>query len=200
MPGIGIARSLTSARTVASVERLTRSDRKIASTTDQWHADRWAINCHGRCFVVADKSLSERQTAITDFTRRSNAVVPAGRGTEPKKWLEFLCLVQPDEQIRTFLQRVAGYCLTGSVAERCFFFFYAPKGDNGKSTFVTTLQQVMGDYSCTMPMGALMETEQPRHETELARLAGIRLASAAETADNRYWDESKIKNLTATRY
>jgi hypothetical protein len=35
---------LASAKTVAAVERLPRSDRRLAATTDQWDADPWLLN------------------------------------------------------------------------------------------------------------------------------------------------------------
>src|SRR5258707_15808170 len=38
------AKELVSAKTVAAVERLARSDRRLAATTDQWDADLWLLN------------------------------------------------------------------------------------------------------------------------------------------------------------
>ena len=39
-----IATVLASARTVAAVERLARSDRRLAATSDQWDRDLWLLN------------------------------------------------------------------------------------------------------------------------------------------------------------
>ena len=39
-----LAKELTSAKTVAAVERLARSDRRLAATVDQWDADPWLLN------------------------------------------------------------------------------------------------------------------------------------------------------------
>jgi putative DNA primase/helicase len=36
--------ALASARTVAAIDRLARSDRRIAATIDQWDADPWLLN------------------------------------------------------------------------------------------------------------------------------------------------------------
>jgi putative DNA primase/helicase len=38
------SKELASARTVAAVERLARSDRRMAATAEQWDADAWAFN------------------------------------------------------------------------------------------------------------------------------------------------------------
>jgi putative DNA primase/helicase len=40
----GGAPSIASAKTVAAVERMARSDRRIAATIDQWDADPWLLN------------------------------------------------------------------------------------------------------------------------------------------------------------
>jgi putative DNA primase/helicase len=42
-----------------------------------------------------------------------------------------------------FIQRAAGYCLTGLVSEETLLFLYGP-GGNGKGTVIETLLWVMG--------------------------------------------------------
>src|SRR6516165_3794893 len=39
-----VAAALASAKTVAAVERLARSDRRLAATADQWDVDPWLLN------------------------------------------------------------------------------------------------------------------------------------------------------------
>src|SRR4051794_14089219 len=42
-----LAAALASAKTVAAVERLVRSDRRLAATVDQWDSDPWLLNTPG---------------------------------------------------------------------------------------------------------------------------------------------------------
>lgn len=63
-------------------------------------------------------------------------------------------------------------------------------------TFFGTIQAVMGDYSQTIPVEALMVTRNERHPTEIARLRGVRLAVGSETERGKRWAESRIKSLT----
>jgi putative DNA primase/helicase len=93
------------------------------------------------------------------------------------------------------MQRLAGYCLTGSVREEVLIFFFGP-GGNGKGTFIETLLYVMADYGVTIPMTTLVETRNPEHPTEIAKLCGARLAVASETKEGNYWDTGRIKALT----
>lgn len=93
------------------------------------------------------------------------------------------------------MQRVAGYCLTGSTQEHGLFFLYGT-GSNGKSVFVNTLFTLLGDYAANAPMETFMETRTERHPTDLAGLRGARLVTATETEQGRRWNEAKIKEIT----
>jgi len=100
-----------------------------------------------------------------------------------------------DAQLALFMQRVAGYCLTGSTQEHALFFCYGT-GGNGKGVFVNAISGIMGDYATTAPMETFVASNNDRHPTELAGLMGARLVSAQETEEGRRWAESKIKSLT----
>ena len=83
--------------------------------------------------------------------------------------------VIPDTQERSFLQRVCGYVMTSHNTEQVFFILLGPSGANGKSTFTTVIQRILGDYAQTAPAHTFIET--PRGQTvgdDLADLAGIR--------------------------
>lgn len=111
-------------------------------------------------------------------------------------WHAFLTRITAgDVDLQDYLQRVAGYCLTGDTREHVLFFLYGT-GANGKTVFLNTLAGIWGDYSAAVPTEVLMESQTDRHPTELARLRGVRLAIASETEQGRRWAESRIKSLT----
>jgi putative DNA primase/helicase len=97
--------------------------------------------------------------------------------------------------LQRYLQRVAGYCLTGSVQENALFFFHGG-GANGKSVFVNALLGTWADYAVVAPMETFIETRTDHHPTELAHLRGARLVVSQETERGRRWAESKVKALT----
>ncbi len=100
-----------------------------------------------------------------------------------------------DSELQDYLQRTVGYALTGSTQEHALFFLYGT-GANGKSVFVNTLVDILGDYATNAPMDTLMETRADRHPTDLAGLRGARIVASVETEQGRRWAESKIKSLT----
>ncbi|MFP5303994.1 hypothetical protein R2R70_22705, partial [Cobetia sp. SIMBA_158] len=52
---------------------------------------------------------------------------------------------QPNYEIINFMQKAIGYALTGDTSEQVMFFLFG-NGRNGKSTFINTVQQLLGDY------------------------------------------------------
>jgi P4 family phage/plasmid primase-like protien len=94
-----------------------------------------------------------------------------------------------------FLQRMAGYCLTGSIRDHALFFVHGP-GGNGKGTFLNTLTWILGDYAGVAAMDTFTEQHQPQHKTELASLMGRRLVSAQEVEEGKRWAEARINALT----
>jgi putative DNA primase/helicase len=186
------AARLRSTRGYKAVLMMGRSNPVLTATVDQWDADKMQLNCQG---LLIDLSNGEqRLTIATDYVTKSTTVPPSD--DDCPLWMEFLDVVTGgDTELIDFLQRMAGYCLTGSTEEQAVFFVYGP-GGNGKSTFVNTLSRVMGDYAVNAPMDLLASTSQDRHTEELARLQGARLVTATETQEGRSWDEARLKQLT----
>src|SRR5690606_11449953 len=184
---VKVAAKLAASSTVGGVERLARTDRRHAATTDEWDADIWLINTPGgvvdlRTGRMRPHDRADRMTKIASAT-----LVP---GSTCPTWLRFLDQVTGgDAELQAYLQRMFGYCLTGATSEHALFFLYGT-GANGKSVFVNTLFTLLGDYAANAPMDTFMETRGDRHPTDLAGLRGSRFVGATETEQGRRWNES----------
>lgn len=111
-------------------------------------------------------------------------------------WATFLERVLPDEDVRAFVQMAVGYSILGLTAEQCFFVLYG-SGANGKSTFLNVLQNVLGvDYATQVSADTFMPQQAGRIRSDLARLRGMRLVVAIETAEGKRLDEPMVKALT----
>jgi putative DNA primase/helicase len=134
-----------------------------------------------------------RNHRLEDYITKTTAVAPAGHCP---LWRQFLGRITGgDKQLELFLQRMAGYALTGSVSEHALFFGHGT-GANGKGVFTNTITSIMGDYATTASMETFIATNGDRHPTDLAGLRGARLVTAQETEEGRRWAEAKIKTLT----
>lgn len=182
---------LASAATIASIEKIARSDPLHAATTSEWDADVWALNTPRGVVDLRTAQLREhrREDRITKLcTATPQGVTPA--------WKAFLAEVTGgDEALCAYLQRMVGYCLTGITSEHALFFLYGT-GANGKSVFVNVLATILGDYAANAPMDTFMEAKGDRHPTDLAGLRGARFVSSIETEQGRRWNESKLKAIT----
>ena len=117
-------------------------------------------------------------------------------GADCPLWLKFLTrITDGDVELQAFLQRVAGYCLTGITREHALFFGHGG-GANGKGTLLNTLTGIMGDYAAVASMETFTASTTDRHPTDLAMLRGARLVTAQETEEGRRWAEARIKALT----
>ena len=145
--------------------------------------------------VVDLRTGLHRPARREDRITRATAVPPA---TEPDcpRWLDFLRQAMMGDQIMVeYLQRIAGYCLTGLVTEHALVFAHGG-GGNGKGVWINTLCDIWHDYGATADMEALCEANNSRHPTEIAALDGPRLVAAQEVAEGRAWNEARIKSLT----
>lgn len=185
------AKKIASAGAVSAVERLARNDRRHAATTDQWDTDPWLLNTPGGTVDLRTGRMRPHHPA--DHMTKITAVAPGG---DCPTWLRFLSRVTDgDGELHDFLQRVAGYSLTGLTSEHALFFAYGT-GGNGKGVFLNTLTGILADYASVAGMETFTASQSDRHPTELAMLRGARLVTAQETDEGRKWAEAKIKALT----
>ncbi|HWK33955.1 MAG TPA: phage/plasmid primase, P4 family [Hyphomicrobium sp.] len=186
-----ISKAIVSAPTVAAVERLARSDRRLAATADVWDTDPWVLNTPDG---VIDLRTGETRPAVPED--HVTKITAAGVGGGCRVWRQFLYrITEGDEDLELFLQRMCGYALTGSTRDQALFFLFG-RGANGKSVFTSTIANVIGDYYRAAPIETFTVSTMERHPTDLAGLRGARLVSAVETEEGRAWAESRIKMLT----
>jgi putative DNA primase/helicase len=184
----------SSARTVAAVERLAKADRRHATALEQWDADDWLLNLDGVTFDL--KHGVDRPSHPDDHITKKTACAAAPEGTPHPIWSAFLDRITGDNvDLQKFLQRWCGYCCTGATTEHKFVFAYGT-GANGKSTFINTVREILGDYSTIADVGTFIASRTERHPTDVAKLHGYRMAVGQETEKGRRWDEAKIKSMT----
>lgn len=130
-----MAHVMASAKTVAAIINLARADSRHAIAPDYLDADPWVLNTpEGIVDLRTGESQTHDRTALCS---KVTTVAPA-RSDYPR-WRRFLDQITAgDANLQAFLQRLAGYSLTGSIREHALFFLYGT-GANGKGTFLNTL-------------------------------------------------------------
>ena len=90
-----------------------------------------------------------------------------------------------------------GYALTGETGEQCFWIFWG-SGANGKGTLINCISHIFGSYWMNISTETLLANQNPGGQirSDVARLDGPRLVTAAEIDKGRSLSESLIKGLT----
>ncbi len=185
------AERLMSLQKIKAIEQLARSDSRLAVDAELWDCDPWVINA--RDGVVCLRSGKQTPHDPARYMMKQSSASPQGACP---RWHEFLRIITDgDEALAGYLQRIAGYCLTGSVSEQVFFYLWG-KGANGKSVFTRVLAEILGSYATVAVPGMLTASHRDRHPTEIAKLRGARLVTAPEMEKGAELAINKLKLVT----
>lgn len=190
------ARKSQGAQHLKSIVSLCASDDRIRTELSSCDGDPWLFNCQNGMINLINGQLLEHSREKL-CTRISPASYEKDSSEAPL-WCAFLNdITAGDKKLRGYLQRVAGYCLTGSISEKCFFFCYG-SGDNGKSVFIEVIHALLGDYCLALSTQTLVKKRfgNTNVPNDIARLCGPRLATVSETSKGEEWDDALIKDIT----
>lgn len=118
-------------------------------------------------------------------------------GKKPEMWLSFLNdVTNGDKELQEYLQKCVGYSLTGSIREQCAFFLYG-LGNNGKSTFLDTIADLLGSYASNVqPDTIMMRKNDSGANSDIARLKSTRFVTSEEPTEGVRLNEGLVKQLT----
>lgn len=159
-------------------------------------SDPWVLNCLNGTLDLRTGTLREHSP---DDLLTQMAPVHFDPAARSERWEYFLASTIPDADERAFLQRMAGYFLTGTVPEEKFFILQGAAGA-GKGTFTEAITAAMGSYATSADVELFLKSQRPRGAAEanpaMASLVGRRLVVSQEPPKGRSWDEGLIKRLT----
>lgn len=185
------ARSLSAAG-ISAMVAMAQTDPRIVAHAADLDAHRMLLNTPSGTVDLTTGDMAAPDP--TQMHTRSAAVAPDATQPTPR-WDAFLAQTfGGDNELLQYVQRMAGYSASGSVKWHVLPFLHGG-GGNGKGVFLNVMRNLLGDYAATAPNAFLMAGAQ-RHETEIARLHGLRLVIASEVNQEAKFDEAKVKELT----
>lgn len=111
-------------------------------------------------------------------------------------WVTFINTVMGGNlEMCRYLHKIFGYSLLGKNPEELIFFLYGD-GQNGKSVFIETLINLLGDYAFTVPVGIFTENGKENKAAIVAQLPGKRMISTSEVKSSHSWDEESLKSMS----
>lgn len=179
---------------IVAMTRLAESNPRVAL-----HAYR--LDCDPELLLVENGLVDLRTGHLLEPSKEKyitkRAQVTFDDAADCPVWRRFLSRVLGDDPaLVAYIQRVVGYALSGKTSEQCLFFLYG-SGQNGKSTFIGTVQRLLGDYATTCAPETLMVKQYAGGATnDIARLRGARLVVASEVEDGARLAENQVKLMT----
>jgi putative DNA primase/helicase len=181
------------AERIAAMLRMAESEPEVATTDDAFDQGIWLLNVANGTLDLRTGELRPHDPAnlITHLLD-----VPYDAEARCPRWNRFLRQVLAgDKALEGFIRRFAGYVLTGSTREQVLALLYG-RGKNGKSVFLETLRALLGPLSRTARFDSFLVKRHDGIPTDIARLRGARLVTAAEAQEGCRLDEALIKQLT----
>lgn len=158
-------------------------------------ADPWLLNTE--TFTINLRTGEDQPHDARDLLTKIAPVAAKPDATCPQ-FEKFIARVTAgNHELAVYIRKAIGYTLTGITSQRVLFFVYGKGGDNGKSTLVNTIREMLGDYGRHTPTETLLTKNYDNAiPADLARLEGARMVTAIKSNVNRQLDEAKIKAMT----
>ena len=180
-------------RSLTAMLSQAKSAAEVQVLPHELNSDKWLLNCLNgtldlRTGILRPHSRDDMITMLAPVEYDPDADCP--------RWKLFMEeITAGDESLIRFLKRACGMCLTGDVSEHVLLILYGT-GRNGKSTFLNTFQELLGDYAAQAPPGFLLSKSFDSHPTQLAYIFGRRMVVSMETGEGNRMDETLVKQLT----
>jgi len=173
--------------------KIARSEDGVSISQCQLDNDKYLL---GVSNGVIDLKIGDLVGNSKDKLITKQASVFFERDASCPNWKKFINeITDSNDELAAYLQKAIGYSLTGDTKEQKIFFLYGI-GANGKSVFVNTIQNLMGDYALQTPVSTLMTKGNRGINNDVARLRGARFVATTETEEGSKFNEAELKLLT----
>jgi putative DNA primase/helicase len=161
--------------------------------TDDLDKDPWLFNMENGTIDLRSGEIREQRPE--DLVTKI-AQVSYDREADCPIWKKFIMEIMGfNPELIRYLQTAAGWGITGDVSEQVMFILFGT-GANGKSTFLNTLMNLLGDYAIATPTQTFMKKQGEQITNDIARLRGTRFVTTTETEQGRRLSEPLIKQIT----
>ncbi len=160
------------------------------------------LDTHRDLIVASNCVVNLRDGSTFDHDRRllmtSGLDVAFDPDAKAERWLQFIyeiTLGRPE--LADFLQRLIGYGITGRTDEQIVVQLWG-RGSNGKSVFLNALRHVFEPIVAVAAFSTFEKKSGNAGSSDIAELAGSRLAIATEGERQHPIQEAVLKRVTGS--
>lgn len=162
-------------------------------------ADPYLINCKNGTYSLKTMCFKEHDWHDL-LTMQTNFEYTVGEA-KCERWEEFIDEVTEGDKAKAeYLQKALGYSMLGMANEECMFILHGKTTRNGKSTMLSAIHHLLGDYASVAPVSIICKGSRERDgeapSPMLASLKGRRFVAMAESNQYGKLDEEMIKQIT----
>lgn len=187
------ARKSQNMRAYSQVLALAAHKEAFRINTNQFDRDVWKFGVKNGLVDLKTEELSPYKSS--DYITKQSPVLFEVDAQCPQWDAFLLSAFNHDKDMVDYLARVIGYTLSGSIDAQSLWLHYGA-GANGKSTFLSVITKLAGDYATTATSATIMQRQTGSMTNDLARLQGARLVSINELEDGKRLNEAEVKNMT----
>jgi putative DNA primase/helicase len=161
--------------------------------TDRLDTNPWLFNVENGTIDLKTGELREHRQEDM-ITKSANIRYDKDAGCPI--WKKFLMeIMNYNAELIRFIQTAVGWAITGDTSEQSMFILFGT-GANGKSTFLNTIMNLLGDYAIATPTETFMKKNGEQISNDIARLWGTRFVTTTEAEQGRRLSEPLIKQIT----
>ncbi len=179
------------AQRLNAVLQQAKSHPLLMARTDLFNRQHHLLTC-------SNGTVDLRTGELRPHNREDYSTFTTGHAYDPDAecalFLRVLRYAQPDQEVRHWLQCVAGYAAAGGGSEEIMAIFFG-KGQNGKTKLLRAITHAFGEYAIAGPL-TLFVGKGSDVPNDLAKTVGRRLVSCEETPEEVELAEAKIKVQT----
>ena len=161
---------------------------------DELDRDPWLLNMQNGVLDLKTGQLLPHDSARFMTKLAPLVYDPAAKCPRFEKFMNDV--FDGNQNIIQFMQRLFGYSLTGDTSEQMMSFAWGSMGSNGKSTMVTLLLNMLGDYGETTQSETFTLKRNEGIPNDIARLRGARFVMISELKAGTKLNEALINQIT----
>lgn len=171
----------------------------LGVTGEDWDKNPMLLAC--RNGVVDLKKGMFTSGKPKDYIKTASQVKWVKHDSPCPAWEKFLLeMLDNNQEVVDYIQRLLGYGITGLNTEHIFPIFWGQDGRNGKGTLFETLKFILGDFAYKAPSNFLIEQKikgsGAAPDAVKGGLLGKRIVWCSENNENDRLDVAKLKELS----
>lgn len=163
----------------------------MTKSINDFDTNQWVINCQNGVL-----NLKTGELLPNDLNHTRIVSVNYNSGAKAPFFQNFLNeIMLGDTHKINYIQKLLGYCLTGSIREECLYICLG-NGGNGKTKLFECIKEILNDYCIMASPDILMTREKTTIPNDIARLKGARMILMSEPDTAKKFSDNAIKSLT----